>query len=163
MVRAVKFIFFILWLHHCQNAPDLQFEEIHPPVSLQMVESAPSVYEINFLSDNQETGFAGYRIYTGRTRVEAVRSQVEQFETNKSFVRRPGWCGISTTLNFSERVRIQLGGNDLQTGFQCLVNDIAPIPGEFIALRAGVERDCTNIQVDNCFPWSEAASVQVPL
>ena len=155
------FVLFFL-LSRCDSRLIIRFEEIHAPVSLQILELSPLVYELNFFSDNRETGFSGYRVYAEATREQVIEAQRSQFENNKNFVREPGWCPISVDLDFSKRIRIQIQGNDLRQGFQCVVNDIMPFPGGFVAVRAGVERDCANISSDDCFPWSQAAAVAVP-
>ncbi len=166
------FLFGVLFLAHCTSEARIGYELIHAPVDLQVVRinDAFTGYEISFFSDNQETNFAGYRIYQGSSAEEAENQQVIQFNRNRSFAPMvtidasspTGWCISSLPFRIDLAIRIQIGGTVRLPEYNCMINEMRLVPGNYVAVRSGVNRDCTQTEDDDCFPWSRAAKKRIP-
>ncbi len=143
----------------------IQFEAIYPPINLEITTvTNPFIgYKVSFLSENREFGFTGYRLYIQKKREDAINQQIQEFNLEKAFTQKTGWCSsIQANTNFLKRLAIQISADPLIDGYYCLVKDLVFRPGFYLAIRAGVNRDCQNIASNNCFPWSKAASAQIP-
>ena len=172
-INSIIYIF-ILFCVTCSGNTIVEYEWIHAPIRVKVIEvTTPFIgYEINFYSNNIESNFKGYRVYTGSTKEEVIQQQVNEFQERKFFTgtvldsrlySTTLWCASKTPLVFNVPIRIQIGGNLLANNYNCFTNQFILQPGNFIAVRAGVDRNCEGSNSSNCFPWSEASVAQVPV
>ena len=174
MSYLLKYVVFFLLLcvFSCASLTTIEYEWIHAPVNLQIKKvTDPFVgYEVTFYSNNIENNFRGYRLYQDTTKETVVQQQLNEFKTEKYFTGQSNnlplstttmWCSSALGLQFNQVIRIQLGGEALLPAYNCFSKTFTPIVGNYLAVRAGVDRTCGNNTSVNCFPWSEAATVQI--
>lgn len=146
-----------LWLPRCSNQIVSGPEVLHAPVNLKIeAKTSPfTYYHLEFQSDNRETGFGGYRLFTGATADEA-NAAVSAFTDSGSYpdVADGATCPSSAFSDFQTPVTIQVGGSSDITGYSCVLKSLALASNQYVAVRAfAVRRDNT---------FSEAATVLVP-
>ncbi len=138
----------LLWCFHCFSCTTDVVgipEIIQTPVDLQVV-AVTGGHEISFLSDNRENGFNGYGIFVAATRSELSAEPPATLSTY--------FCPMaSQQVPYSQRIKVMVGAA-APAGYICGLPDLLLASGQFVAVRARVERDGS--------PWSKPVIAQVP-
>jgi len=148
----------VLGLNSCSNASNVQMEHIHPPTGLVIIDMG-SYHEIQFTSDNTEDAFSGYAFFqaadmqTAKDRIYINGVEIEDTAT------ADGYCTFQINVtNYMNLIKVQAGGADV--GLNCYLSALTLTSGNYLAVRAFVDRSCEGIE--DCTKWSTAAVAQVP-
>ena len=165
------FVFFSLLF--CSNALKIQYDII-PTVSqlsIQKITTPFNGHLIKFYAFNEEINFAGYRFYQDTSMEFAIQQQQLEFKKNRTFTPKnninnisTGWCILQKQVELNQQIQVQVefGAINRNDNYHCLISNLNLVSNRLLAIRAGVNRDCSVTNSMECFPWSIANGIKIP-
>ena len=144
------FVLILVLIVSCAQANVINQEYIQPPINLTITKDLAGNFTLTFFSDNREGGFSGYGIFQDPS--------PDVLKTNTpadSVSAAAAFCPLNGQMVYERNVSMYVSaGTAASTAAICNVSNYALTTGNYVALRARVERTTNS--------WSKATVVLIP-